>query len=249
LVTGGSRGVGSSVALRLAAEGASVAVNYRRDADAAATVVNEIIRRGGRAFACPAAVEDQRAVDAMVEEVSARLGKLDLLVSNAGRASRGATIAATDIAEMADLMWVHAFGPLYLIQRTLPALREAERADVIVISSSAVRSAPAASAPYTMAKAAMETAARTLAREERAHGIRVNIVAPGLVDTDMGARLVRAIRPGEEISGLHGSSAFGRVCQPDDVAAVVAFLASADASYITGEVLTVDGGGDDPKII
>jgi NAD(P)-dependent dehydrogenase (short-subunit alcohol dehydrogenase family) len=249
LVTGGSRGVGAGIARRLGREGAVVAVNYRSDQAAAETIVAEIQAAGGTAAAYPASIDDADAVNAMVAAISSDLGAVDLLVSNAGTASRGKTVVDSEQAEFEQLMRVHTWGPLHLVRLLLPAMRQAERADVIVISSATVTDAPAYSAPYTVAKAALEMATRTLAREERAHGVRVNIVAPGLVDTDMGARLVRAVQDGARLDSLHADYPFGRVCQPDDVARVVAFLASDAASYMTGQRLTVDGGGNDPQIL
>jgi len=118
---------------------------------------------------------------------------------------------------------------------------------VIVISSALTDAAPGNSAPYTMAKAALEAAIRTLAREERKHGIRANIVAPGLVVTDMGSRLATAL--GSDIASLDESYPFGRVCRPEDVAGVVAFLVSEDAGYVTGQRILVDGGGAEISIV
>ena len=248
LVTGGSRGVGRAIARRLAADGAAVAVNYRRDDAAAREVVAAIEAVGGRAAAYQAAIGDDQAVHAMTEAVRAGLGEIDILVSNAGTASRGRPVADTEPDEYLRLMTVHALGPLALIRSLLPAMRARPRADVVVISSAITSAAPAFSAPYTMAKAAMEAAARTLAREERAHGIRVNVVAPGLVATDMGERLVRAV-DGRALHDLDAQYPFGRVCLPEDVAAVVAFLVSADSGYVTGQRLVVDGGGPDVGIV
>ena len=139
-------------------------------------------------------------------------------------------------------MTVHALGPLALIRLLLPAMRTRPRADIVVVSSAITSHAPPFSAPYTMAKAALEAAARTLSREERSHGIRVNVVAPGLVATDMGERLVRAV-DGRTLHDLDAQYPFGRVCLPEDVAGVVAFLTSADSGYVTGQRLVVDGGG------
>lgn len=242
LVTGGSRGVGSGIARRLAADGAAVAVNYHRDGAAADAVVEEITDAGGHARAYQASVEEPDALRRMVEAIERELGTVDLLVSNAGTASRGSSVHDSDPEEFDRLMRVHAFGPLHLIRALLPGMRAAERADIVVISSTAVDDVPSRSAPYTMAKAAVEMAARTLAKEEREHGIRVNIVAPGVVETDMGTRLIRAVR-GEELSALHEEFPFGRVCQPADVAGAVAFLCGADGAYITGQRIAVDGGG------
>jgi NAD(P)-dependent dehydrogenase (short-subunit alcohol dehydrogenase family) len=234
LVTGGSRGVGAGIARRLARDGASVAVHYQRDARAAA--------------AFQASMDDFDTVDQMCDAVLQRFGAVDLLVSNAGSASRGNTVANSSLSEFDQLLRIHTLGPLHLIRRLLPELRRAVRGDIVAISSTTVTDAPANAAPYTMAKAALEVAIRTLAREERGEAIRANIVAPGLVDTEMGARLVHAVHTGQKLSDLHAAFPFGHVCQPDDVASAVAFLTSEEGSYITGQRIVVDGGGPDPAI-
>jgi NAD(P)-dependent dehydrogenase (short-subunit alcohol dehydrogenase family) len=249
LVTGGSRGIGAQIAKRLAAEGAITAISFRRDLQAAEAVVSEIVANGGRAKAYCAPAEDSPASLKMLDGISSSFGPIDLLVSNAGTASTGRSVLDTQASEFDELMRVHALGPLTLIQAVLPGMRAASRADIIIISSATVVEAPANCAPYTMAKAALEVAARTLALEERAHGVRVNIVAPGLVDTDMGSRLVRAVRSGEALDVVHAAQPFGRVCTPADVAAVVAFLVSDGAGYVTRQRIAVDGGGHEPSII
>jgi NAD(P)-dependent dehydrogenase (short-subunit alcohol dehydrogenase family) len=121
-------------------------------------------------------------------------------------------------------------------------MRKRERGDIVMISSIVTDSYGANGAPYGMGKAAMEALAFTLAKEERRHGIHVNVVAPGLIESEMGRRLVKAGGV-EDISTLHQASPYGRVCQPEDVAAVVAFFCSADAGYVTGQRVRVDGGG------
>lgn len=233
--------------MRLAAEGAVVAVNYRRDGDAAAQVVQNITDAGGQAAAYAAAVDDTDAVLAMVAKIRADLGPVSGVVSNAGTASKGLTIANSSMEDFSRQLGVHALGPLALIRAVLPDLRAAGRGDVVMISSNTVAAAPASGAPYTMAKAAMETAVLTLAREEREHGIHANIVAPGLVMTEMGRRLVQATSSGT-IDDLDSTAPFGRVCRPEDVANTVAFLMSDNAGYITGQRLFVDGGGPAPTI-
>lgn len=247
LVTGASRGVGRGVAVKLASLGATVAVNYRREADAAAEVVAEITAAGGTAKAYQAAIGDDTAVEQMVNAIRDDFGAVDLLVNNAGSASRGNTVAETPRAEYEQLLNVHTLGPIGLIQLVLPGMRATAskpggRGDIVMISSNTTTSFPSNSAPYTMAKTAMETAMRTLALEERDHGIHANIVAPGLVATDMGRKLV-AVSQGVDIADLDAGSPFGRVCRPEDVAGSVAFLCSPDSGYLTGQRVTVDGGG------
>ncbi len=246
LVTGAGRGVGRGIAQRLAADGAVVAVNYRRDEESAQRTVEEIRAAGGTADAYQGSVDRWEDCEAMVGRILADHGKVDILVNNGGIASRGATVVDTDPDEFQRLFATHALGPSMLAKLLVPQMRELDRADIVMISSVTVESAPKGSAPYTMAKAAMETLARTLAVEERNHGIRVNVVAPGLVATDMGDRLAKAVTRGGAHSAddLGANTPFGRVCQPGDVAGVVAFLVSADGSYVTGARVVVDGGAD-----
>ena len=243
LVTGGGRGVGKGISLSLAAAGASVAVNYRRDEESAAETVREIEALGGKAIAFSASVDDYEQNAQMVVDIERDLGPVSILVNNAGIASRGRSVVDTDPEEMRRVVATHAFGPHYLAALTLPKMRTLGRGDIVMISSVATRSLGPNGAPYNMGKTAMEALAYTLAKEEREHGIRVNIVAPGLVDTDMGQRLIKAVQGVEDIRSLDQSMPFGRVCQPEDVANVVRFLVSDENSYLTGERLYCDGGG------
>jgi NAD(P)-dependent dehydrogenase (short-subunit alcohol dehydrogenase family) len=245
LVTGGGRGIGAAICVALAEDGADVAVNYRRSADEAAEVVAAVEALGRRAIAVPAAVEDNDACAVMVDRVTEELGGLSILVHNAGIASRGRSVADTDAAEPGRLIANHALGPFALTQFALPHLRAAGadggRADVVFISSVATAHMAAFGAPYNMGKAAMEALAFTLAKEERKKGVHVNVVAPGLVRTEMGRRLVKAW--GTDIDDLDAGSPFGRVCTPEDVAAVVRWVVSDGAGYVTGARIQVDGGG------
>ena len=246
LVTGSGRGVGRAIALGLAEDGATVAVNYRRDRESAEETVALIEAAGGRARAYCASVEDFEEDQRMVRQIEDDLGPVGILVNNAGIASRGRMVADTEADELQRVVATHAFGPHYLARLVLPGMRALDRGDIVMISSVATRSLGSHGAPYNMGKTAMEALAYTLAKEEKVNGIRVNIVAPGLVDTEMGQRLVKATQGVEDIRELDEGMPFGRVCQPEDVANVVRFLVSDQNSYLTGERLYCDGGGPSP---
>ncbi|MCP2340944.1 SDR family NAD(P)-dependent oxidoreductase [Actinomadura rupiterrae] len=242
LVTGGSRGIGRAIALALAEDGATVAVAYRRDEDAARKTLAALAELGVEGRAYQASVDAPDDCDRLASAIAADFGRLDILVHSAGIASRGHSVADTDPAEVVRLMNVHAVGPHHLTRVLLPLLRGADRADVVFVSSVITGILPPFSAPYAMGKAAMEALARTLAKEERANGMHVNIVAPGLVDTDMGQRLVRATMGVEDIHQQDAMSPYGHVCSPEEVASVVRFLVSDAASYLTDQRIVVDGG-------
>jgi NAD(P)-dependent dehydrogenase (short-subunit alcohol dehydrogenase family) len=246
LVTGGGRGIGRGISALLAAEGAAVAVNYRRDVEAADATVTAIRSAGGAAAPFQASVDDADGCASMIDRVIAEFGKLDILVCNAGIASRGHPVADTDPEEMIRVVAAHAFGPHHLARLAAPYLRAADRGDIVMISSVATKNNMANGAPYNMGKAALEALAYTLAAEERRYGVHVNIVAPGLVETDMGVRLARSFTGNRELNDLRSldaASPFGRVCQPMDVANVVLWLCSDGAGYITGQRIECNGGG------
>jgi NAD(P)-dependent dehydrogenase (short-subunit alcohol dehydrogenase family) len=243
LVTGGGRGIGRAIALSLAEAGADVAVNYRRDEDAAEEVAKEIRGMGRRAKAYHASVENWDEDEKMVADVLADFGKISILVNNAGIASRGQAVADTDPAEMERVVRVHAFGPHYLCKLVVPHMRGEGRGDIVMISSVATLGMGARGAPYNMGKAAMEALALTLAKEEREHGIRTNIVAPSLTVTEMGKRLTKATSGIEDIHQLDARSPFGRVSTPEDVAAAVTWLVSSANPYANGQKININGGG------
>jgi 3-oxoacyl-[acyl-carrier protein] reductase len=247
LVTGGSRGIGAAVVRRLAVDGLAIAVNYTRDEQAAQRVVDDVVSAGGTARAYRADVSSYEEDAALVERVVGDLGRLDVLVCNAGIASRGRLVADTEPTEVGRLLGVHAVGAHHLAALALPHLRRHERSDVVLVSSTATGTPPSpGGAPYMMAKAALEALGRTLAAEEAAHGVRVNIVAPGLTVTDMGDRLARAVKGVTGADALDAGAAFGRVTRPSDVADVIAFLVSPDAAMVTGQRIEVTGGSPFP---
>ena len=242
LVTGGGRGIGRACALALAGAGCDVAVNYRRDAEAADQTVRDIEALGRRAVAYRASVDVMEDDETMAQSVLDDFGVVDILVHSAGIASRGTSVVKTDPDELDRVLRTHAVGAHHLCRLLVPTMRKRPRGDVVFISSVAARHLAANGAPYNMAKAALEALALTLAKEELRHGIHVNVVAPGLVDTEMGRRLVKGAMGIEDISSLDATAPFGRVCTPEDVAGVVAFLCSEEAGYLTGQVISVDGG-------
>lgn len=246
LVTGGSRGVGRAVCIKLAEAGADVAINYVRDSAAAEEVAAEIRAMGRRAEVYQADVGDPDACEALASHALASFGGVDIFVSNAaiGATSLGRPIVTeTDPADFRRLMEVNAFGAFYLCRLLVPQMRDRERGDVVMISSVQAQRFGATGASYSAAKAALEALAYTLAKEERQHGIRVNVVAPGIVDTDMGAASAEFRSGVTDMRELDARSPFGFVCQPEDVANSVVFLCSDEGRYITNQRITVDGGG------
>ncbi len=240
IITGGGRGIGRSIALGFARAGADVAINYRRDEAAAQAVGKEIAALGRKCLVEKADVTDEAATKSFVEHAAATLGKLDVVVSNAGIASRGNILGDTDVAEMRHIIDTHVFGAFHLLKNAVPHLRKNKRSDFIFISSLSPHLAPPGHGPYAAAKAALEAMSSVLAKEELQHGMRVSTIAATVVDTDLGKRLVK-YNLGDEIEKVQSRFPFGRVCQPDDVANLCVFLASDKASYISGHTIFLDG--------
>lgn len=245
LVTGASRGIGRAVAEGLAADGYAVAVNFRRDEESARAVVAAIRDRGGTATAYRAAVGHAAEEERLVADVVGAFGRIDVLVSNAGIASRGLPVERTTREEVERVFAVHALAAHSLCRLVLPGMRERREGAVVVVSSTATRDVPAGAAPYTMAKAALEALARTIAAEEVGNGIRANVVAPGLADTDMGRRRIEAIQHGKVDAAL-GGTAPATLCQPGQVADAVRYLVSSRAAGVNGQTVYLDGDGGSP---
>lgn len=242
LVTGASRGIGRAIALRLAANGADVAISYANDAGAAEECVAAIEATGRRGLAVRAPAEDLAAGEALVARTREVLGPIGILVNNAGIDWDGRPVAETPSEDLLRVLQINAVAPHHLSRLVLPAMRTLGRGDIVMVSSSVSEVKGAGYAPYCMSKCALEALAVVLAKEERAHGIHVNTVAPGLVETPLGMRYVEALG-GRSMRDLDAIVPFGRVCQPEQVASVVAFLVSPDASYVSGQTVYVHGGG------
>lgn len=238
LVTGASRGIGRAVAVRLAAERGAVLVHFGTDADGAAVTVEEVERAGGTAVAVRAELgvgDDVETLFAGVEDALA--GRpLDILVNNAAAPPAG-PLGATTRAQFDHLFAVNVRAPYFIIERTLHLMPDGGR--IITISSVATRMANAAQTSFAMTKAAVETMSRTLANQLGARGITVNAVAPGATRTPANGAVFDVPGLTEQITAI---TALDRLGGPDDVADVVAFLASDAARWVTGQVIDASGG-------
>ena len=234
LITGGSRGIGAAIAKRLAADGANVAITYTRGADAAASVVKEIERAGRKAIAILADATNAGAVEAAVEKTVATFGGLDVLVNNAGTAIPK-TFEETTLEEMNRLIDINVRGTLVATQAALKHMKSGGR---IISIGSAVgeRVQVPGLVAYAATKGAIKIFTQGLSREVGSRGITVNNVQPGPIDTDLNPAA------GDWAVPQKAATALDRYGHVDEVAALVAFVAGPESSYITGSNLTVDGG-------
>ncbi len=234
IVTGGSRSIGAAIAKRLAADGATVAITYNASPDRAEAVVQEIVAAGGQAVALVADAGNPEAVRAAIAEVAQRFGKIDILVNNAGISVLG---APEDIAfeDFQRILAVNVTGVFVATQQALKHMGQGGR--IIHIGSSMVQYAAFATASvYTLSKGALTGFSRGLVRDLGPRGITVNTVHPGPTDSDMNPA------DGPIADFLRPNIAMGRYGEGKDVASAVAYLASAEAGFVTGAELIVDGG-------
>jgi len=235
IVTGASRGIGGAIARRLARDGATVGILYRENTTAAERNIAEIRASGGRAELLRANVTDEIAVNAAVQQFASRVGHIDILVNAAGTFD-AAPVGQISRAMFESQMATHAWGVIALTQAALPHFR-ASGGYIVNVSTSLVHEPSAGTAVYSAAKAAVEVLTRGFAMELGARGIRVNAVAPAITRSDMTAAI-----PLEHLEKETALTPLGRLAEPDDIADVVAFLASDDARWITGRTILTDGG-------
>lgn len=237
LVTGGSKGIGAAIAAALAAEGARVMVNYASSKAGADAVVAAIRSAGGEAIAVQADVSDADQAQALVTRAVQEFGRLDVLVNNSGVYEMGPLEQMTQ-DQYRRMFDINVLGVLLTTQAALDHLGEG--GSVINVSSSITTIAPANSAVYTGSKGAVDAITRVLAKELGPRGIRVNAILPGMVETE--GSIAAGYIGSDMQTGIVAMTPLGRVGQPDDISGVAVFLASDDAGWVTGQLLSASGG-------
>jgi 3-oxoacyl-[acyl-carrier protein] reductase len=235
IVTGGSRGIGRATVVRLAAEGAHVVFTYKSNQEAAAETEALVKAAGGTSLAVCADVSDPEAAERIVKDTVAAHGRIDILISNAGIVHNDLMMRMS-LAHWREVIDTNLSGAYFMAQAVTRPMLKAKRGRIIFITSVVGQAGNAAQTNYAASKAGLIGLTMAAARELGSRNITVNAVAPGAIDTDMNAPY-RA-----EIEAAVSQAPLGRIGTPEDVAGAVSFLASDDASYITGQVLAVDGG-------
>ncbi len=236
LVTGGSRGIGRAICLELAKNGASIAVNYAGNAQAAEAVAEECRALGVEAITVQADVADAGACAAMVKEVIAKLGRLDVLVCNAGITRDNLTLMMKE-EDFDAVLDTNLKGAFHCMKAAYRPMMKQKYGRIVAMSSVVGLRGNAGQANYAASKAGLIGMCKSLAKELAGRNVTVNLVAPGFIDTDMTAALPETAR-----EALLASIPMARLGQPEDVARAVAFFAREESGYVTGQVLCVDGG-------
>ena len=236
LVTGASRGIGRAIALKLSSLGSKVAINYREGEVAANSVVREIVSQGREAISVKADVADSEAVKAMMQKVNAEWGKIDILVNNAGITRDNLLLRMPDKA-WDDVLNTNLRGAYLCTKFALRSMIKQRWGRIISVASIAGLIGNAGQTNYSASKAGIIAFTKSVAREVGSRNVTANAVAPGFIKTQMTEKLPDAIK--DSILSMTSLRRFG---EPEDVAEVVAFLASDRASYITGQVISIDGG-------
>lgn len=241
IVTGGGGGIGGATCHRLAAEGARVAI-FDRNREAAQLIADSISSNGGmaRTFVCD--ISDRAAVDREVASTEEALGPIDILVNNAGW-DIFKPFVKTEPDEWERLIAINLMGPLHLHHAVLPGMVDRHRGRIVNVASDAARVGSSGEAVYAACKGGLVAFSKTLAREHARDGITVNVVCPGPTDTALFAEVTEGAGDPDKLKrAFERSIPLGRIGQPEDLPGAIAFFASADAAYITGQVLSVSGG-------
>jgi 3-oxoacyl-[acyl-carrier protein] reductase len=236
LVTGGSRGIGRATAIALAKQGAHVVVNYVKGEEEARRVVSEIEAAGGKAEALGFDVANMQATEDAITALAKRLGRLDIVVANAGIAIDGLVVRVKE-EEIDRTLAVNVKGAIGCAKGALKTMMRARTGRIVFLSSIVGEMGNGGQAVYSASKAALIGLTKTLAREYASRNITVNVVTPGFIETDMTSAMNEDAR-----KGMLSAIPLGRTGKPEDIAAAIVFLCSDEASYITGETLRVNGG-------
>ncbi len=241
VVTGGGGGIGSAVCAGFAAEGASVAV-LDRAGDAAVATATTITDEGGRAVSVECDISERASVDGAVEQVTTELGPIDVLVNNAGW-DLFVPFLQTEPEDWSRLIDINLVGALHMHHAVLPGMVERAVGRVVTVASDAARVGSSGEAVYAACKAGLVAFSKTLAREHSRHGLTFNVVCPGPTDTALLATVTDAAANPEKLrEAFRRSIPMGRLGQPDDLVGAILFFASDEASFVTGQVLSVSGG-------
>ena len=236
LVTGGSRGIGRAIALTLGKNGCDIAVNYNASAEAAEALCEELAALGARASAFKADVSDRTQVEALFKAVEAGMGPVEILVNNAG-ITRDNLLMRMRYEEWDAVLAANLSSAFYCTKEAIRGMAKARWGRIVSIASVVGLVGNAGQANYSASKAGLIGFSKSVAREYAARGVTVNVVAPGFIGTDMTGVLKEQVK-----EAILGQIPLGRMGSPEDVARAVAFFASEESSYVTGQVLAVDGG-------